>query len=133
MNRKVNPRRKRLKPKARLLQAKKWVHTYTGKNIIKAYAKWFGVDWICALSELKLVGVLISDEAEQKIVSGYSQRIQQRKSRKELRAAKLAATNRIDEEAIAFGFDIVIGYTSGGLPYGIKSEEDVFIRNPESL
>ena len=119
------PRRKRLNREGRLRKAKEWIHTYNGKGIIKAYAKWFGVDWLCALDELKLAGVSIPKEDEQKIVLAHNQRIQQRRREKELRKAKSEVTTLIENEGKEFGFDIVIGYSSDGFPYGIKFEEEV--------
>ena len=41
------PKRKRLKRKSRLLSAKSWIPRYTGKNIVKGYAKRFGADLLC--------------------------------------------------------------------------------------
>lgn len=119
------PRRKRLNREGRLRKAKEWIHTYNGKGIIKAYAKWFGVDWLCALDELKLAGVIISDEEEQKIVLAYNERIGQKRRERELRKAKSEVTKLIENEGKEFGFDIVIGYTSGGFPYGVKFEGEV--------
>jgi hypothetical protein len=51
------PRRKRLKRPARLQAARHWLATFTGKHVVKAYARWFGVDLGCALKELQLLGV----------------------------------------------------------------------------
>ena len=66
------PKRKRLKRHARLVQAKTWFSSYTGKNPIKGYAKWFGVDWLCALTELKLSGISFAPESEQKIIEYHT-------------------------------------------------------------
>jgi len=85
---------------------------------IKAYAKWFGVDWLCALHELKLSGVSISDEDEHKITVSHNQRVEQQRRQKELREAKLR-----EREENECGFDLVIGHTPGGFPYGINFEE----------
>jgi hypothetical protein len=118
------PKRKKLSREGRLRKAREWIRTYTGKRIIKGYARWFGVDWISALHELKLAGVKISHKEEQKIVSAYNGRIRQRRRGKELRKAKSKLITSIESEE-EFGFDIVIGYTSGGFSYGIKSEPEI--------
>jgi len=34
---------------SRLQSAKQWILTYAGKNIIKGYRKWFGVNLQCAI------------------------------------------------------------------------------------
>lgn len=48
----LRPRRKRMKRSNRLQAAKHWVPTYNGKNIIRGYQNWFGVDFQCAVHEL---------------------------------------------------------------------------------
>ena len=42
-----------------------------------------------------------------------------------MRKAKSEVTKLIENEGKEFGFDIVIGYTSGGFPYGVKFEGEV--------
>jgi hypothetical protein len=118
------PRRKKLNREGRLRKAKEWIATYTQDRIIKAYARWFGVDWICALDELKLAGVRISYEEEQKILSACDARILQKRREKQLRKAKSNVTSVMNNDENEFGFDIVIGYTSGGFPYGINLEPE---------
>ena len=61
------PKRKRLSRKTRLQIAGSWIKKYKGKKIISGYAKWFGVDKICAINELKLPEVLISKDLEMQI------------------------------------------------------------------
>jgi hypothetical protein len=50
------PRRKRMKRRGRLSSARAtgWVEEYKGRNIIAGYSKWFAVDLLCALVELRL-------------------------------------------------------------------------------
>ena len=113
------PRRKRLKKKQRLQSASSWIKGYSGKNLIKGYAKWFGVDKITAINELRILGVDISEEHELRI----------RKSIEELtERRKLAKQKRENEGTEVFSpwdseFDFVAGYTSNGFPYGITIEE----------
>ena len=56
------PRRKRMKRQNRLQAAKHWIPTYNGKNIIKGYRNWFGVDLLCAIQELKMLGVKLDGQ-----------------------------------------------------------------------
>ena len=51
------PRRKRMRRPARLEAARRWLETFDGKNVIRGYARWFGVDLGCALKELPMLGV----------------------------------------------------------------------------
>ncbi|WP_394842860.1 hypothetical protein LZC95_38030 [Pendulispora brunnea] len=44
---------------ARLEAARHWLPTFNGKNLVRGYAKWFGVDLGCALKELLLLGVAL--------------------------------------------------------------------------
>jgi hypothetical protein len=112
------PRRKRLSEAARLSLAKKWIMEYPGKNIVKGYARWFGVDWLCALAELKLAGVAFTTEGEKKVVAAYNQRLAIRRSQRQRRA--LADKEIFESDG---HFALIIGYTAGGAPYGVTHDE----------
>lgn len=56
------PRHKRLNKKGRLQAAKFWMSAYNGSNLVSGYSKHFGVDKLCAVSELRLLGVEINDQ-----------------------------------------------------------------------
>ena len=45
-------------------RSKGWVENYTGKNIIRGYRNWYGVDEMCAVIELRELGVSIPAERE---------------------------------------------------------------------
>jgi hypothetical protein len=47
-NRNLGPRRKRMRRPARLMAAVTWLAGYGG-NAVRGYARWFGVDLICAI------------------------------------------------------------------------------------
>jgi len=55
------PRRKRMKREARLQAARAWLEDFNGKDVIRSYARWFAVDWLCAIKELRLLGVPLSE------------------------------------------------------------------------
>lgn len=46
---------------ARLQAAKHWLPTYRGGNLVRGYRKWFGVSDVCAVVELRMLGVEIPD------------------------------------------------------------------------
>ena len=112
------PRKKRFNKQARLNSARLWIKDYTGKNIISGYAKWFGVDKFCAISELKTLGVEISEEREKQIKESVRANIEQKQRRK---AKKEMEANSFIESDENFAF--IVGYTSGGYPYGLTHEE----------
>lgn len=66
-NRNLGPRRKRMRRPARLQTAVKWRTGYGGKNIVRGYARWFGVDLVCAIVELRMLGVAVDAEYEKQI------------------------------------------------------------------
>ena len=114
----MTPKRKRLKRPARLIMASEWIKGYNGKNLISGYAKWFGVDKICAMNELKIIGVTISEAMEKQVLASVKARIEQKRIMKEKR-------NFVDDKDIDSdeNFAYIAGYTSGGAPYGLTHEE----------
>ena len=118
MSKKQTPRRKSLTKQGRLDSAKDWITKYDGQNLISGYAKWFGVDKICAINELKTLGVIIPENLENQIVESLKRRIEQRKLAKEKAEALDIAVNDSD-----YNFAFIAGYTSGGFPYGLTHEE----------
>jgi hypothetical protein len=112
------PRRKRFKRPARLKSARNWIKEYNGKNIVKGYARWFGVDLMCAIRELKIMGVIIPEALENQIIASYKQRIEQiHKAREKKKADELMCIDQDDH------FAFIAGYTSAGFPYGITYDE----------
>ena len=98
--------------------ASEWIKVYNGKNLISGYAKWFGVDKICAMNELKIIGVTISEAMKKQVLASVKARIEQKRIMKEKR-------NFVDDTDIDSDeyFAYIAGYTSGGAPYGLTHEE----------
>lgn len=86
------PRRKRMKRKARLESAKQWIKGYSGKHIVKSYAKWYGVDLFCAVIELKLNGIQVSEEYEKQI---RENQLNQKQIKKRIRIKNNSKTSQI--------------------------------------
>jgi hypothetical protein len=119
MARKSNiPKRKCLTKQIRLNSAADWIKKYNGKNIVSGYAKWFGVDKISAINELKAVGVLIPESLENQIIASHKSRIEQKRIIREKK--KSADTIFIESDD---NFAYIVGYTSGGFPYGLTHAE----------
>ncbi len=106
--------------------ASEWIKGYNGKNLISGYAKWFGVDKICAMNELKIIGVTISEAMEKQVLASVKARIEQKRIMKEKR-------NFVDDKDIDSdeNFAYIAGYTSGGAPYGLTHEEMKRIESEE--
>ena len=118
MSKKQTPRRKTLTKKGRLASAKDWITKYDGQNLISGYAKWFGVDKICAINELKVFGVIIPESLENHIIERHKRKIEQRRTAKDKIEVLDITVNDSDDN-----FAFIAGYTSGGFPYGLTHEE----------
>ncbi len=118
---------KRAMPQAeRLEKARKWLATYDGDNVLKAYRKKFATDRMQALAELQLLGLTFTEEqiaAEKRAVQAYAQqqRAKKLKRRAKRRAAKRQAEFQNPDQNDYFYF--IAGYTSGGAPYGVTWEQ----------
>jgi len=110
----------------RIRSAKNWIKTYSGKNIVRGYSKKYSVDKLCAVKELRMIGVEISNEYERQL----------RQSLESLRKHRLSFIKKREDElntSCEFesdeNFAMIVGYTSGGFPYGVTHEEMEQINN----
>ena len=85
---------------ARLQSGKLWLAKYSRKNTIRSYRNWYGISKVCAILELRIIGLQIDDK-----------RLEQEKEEQNLYADS-------DDN-----FSFIAGYTSGGAPYGITGED----------
>lgn len=106
----------RLNRKQRLHAAPEWIRSYAGKDIVRGYRRWFRVDRLCALVELKMCGVEISDERIEAARRDLEQLGAKRAEKKALHALEFGP----DQDD---NFAYIVGYTSGGAPYGLTWEE----------
>ena len=70
----VGPRAKRMKRAARLQSAVSWLKNFDGENVLRSYCKHYGVDWRCAATELKQLGVKLDPEYLKRRESSDQQR-----------------------------------------------------------
>lgn len=72
-NQNSTPRRKRMNRQGRLqhVRATNWIDKYNGKNLVKGYSKWFGVDRLCAVSELEMLGQKISEKYKERLTDPF--------------------------------------------------------------
>ena len=114
------PRRKRMKREARLQSAVHWIKKYSGKNLIRGYKNWYGIDEICAITELRLLGIQISEDRLELAKHNLENRINQKQIlRKKKREKELEFLYQDSDDT----FFYIAGYTSGGVPYGVTWEE----------
>jgi hypothetical protein len=101
---------------ARLQSARHWIPSYSGRDIVKGYRKWYGVDTVCAILELRQLGVGIPEsrllEAKRTEETAAQRRVEQR------RPAESEDLYDSDEN-----FAFIAGYTSNGAPYGVPWDE----------
>lgn len=110
----------------RLLSAKSWIKTYSGNNIVKGYSKKYSVDKLSAVRELRMFGVIISEEYEKQLINSIKALRRQRLSFKKKREDELNALCGFESDE---NFAMIIGYTSGGFPYGVTYAEMEQINN----
>jgi len=116
--------------KYRLHSAMDWIKTYSGKNIVKGYSKKYSVDKLCAVKELRMIEVEISEEYERQLINSMEALRQQRLSFKKKREEKLNVLCEFESDE---NFAMIIGYTSGGFPYGVTHAEMEEINNEQEL
>ncbi len=112
--------KKTLKRGYRLHSAKDWIKIYSGNNVVKGYSKKYSVDQLCAVKELRMIGFEITEEYENQLQKSLESLKQQRFSSKKEREDELNASSCYESDEY---FTMILGYTSGGFPYGVTHEE----------
>ena len=112
--------RKQLRRTQRLSRGKNWLNNYEGANLIEDYGKRYGVDLLCAVVELRMLGADISED--------YEYQLRQEEEYKRLSKKSKSRKNIQKEDGFLDGFSdenfaFMAGYTSGGVPFGLKWEE----------
>ena len=122
--------KKTLRREYRLRSAKDWINTYLGNNVVKEYSKKYSVDKLCAVKELKMIGFEISEEYETQLRQSLELLRQLRLSFKKKREDELNASCGYESDEY---FAMILGYTSGGFPYGVTHEEMEEIKNETEI
>jgi ribosomal protein S3 len=100
-------------------RATRWVEQYRGKNIVRGYRNWFGVDLACAVIELRMLGVKVSAARAEEIAATLRARAAARQRRQRI-AAEAPCDLEPDSDAT---FPYIAGRTPRGAPYGVTREE----------
>jgi hypothetical protein len=106
--------------KSRLQSAKIWIETYNGKNFVKGYSNKYKVDKLCALKELRLLGVELSETHDVQINKSLEDLMNKRQLAKLKKEEDLNSGFKLDSDD---EFAFIIGYTSGRSSYGIRHNE----------
>jgi len=91
---------------------------FSGKNVVHSYAKWFGVDMLCAVKELSLFGVTIDPAYVAQLKTTFA-----------CRSSRRPKQPVADPQSVGYGVDwdenfaYVAGRTEAGFPYGTTWEE----------
>ena len=125
----MGPRRKRMKRPGRLQAAREWLDGFGGKNVVRGYAKSFGVDLQCAIAELRLVGVELEPAYVERVMTML-------RSRGKPRAPRPADGDGLPEGYRSEWddhFAYIAGFTPGGAPFGTIWDElaDLEIVEPD--
>ncbi|ASN04676.1 hypothetical protein [Virgibacillus necropolis] len=119
-NKAKTPRHRRQNCHGRLQAAPHWIPTFNGKNLVKGYSAHFGVDKMCAVNELEILGYSFNDEYKRKLKDAL---IQKQKQTKKQKAAEMRKNNEFVDEESNETFAFIAGYTSGGAHFGLTWEE----------
>jgi len=108
----------------RISSGRCWIKKYSGSDPIKGYTKWYGVSKLCALIELRQIGVNISDEQIQQeklaeVRKGINNTTAKRRKAEKKAAKEMALFDDYSDDHFSF----IAGYTSGGAPYGVTWED----------
>lgn len=108
-----------MKRPARLQAARHWLEAFDGKNVVRGYAKWFGVDLGCALKELQQLGAQLDPQYVRSLTTTLHNR----------RKHRVATEQTNDPVPRGYGsewddqFAYIAGFTAGGAPFGVTWEE----------
>lgn len=106
---------------ARLQAARGWLEKYRGKNVISGYRKHFGIDWFCAFIELEMLGIEVDADYKSRALKSVQEQAAARERRKTSPEMTTGAASGIFGQDEHFAF--IVGYTSGGFPYGLMWEK----------
>lgn len=110
---------KQLKRPQRLQDAKAWLATYQGKKVFSAYRKRYGVDWLTTFRELEMLGIAIEPAYKEQVLRVAQREAERKKQKQQDRLIESIDPGFDQDDTFAF----IVGYTSGGAPYGITWEE----------
>lgn len=118
--RRTGSRRKQFKREQRLQSARNWLASYQGNKIVKDYRRRYGVAWDIAFVELEVLGVPIDPGYKEHVLNAAASEAAARRHKK---AERQAEQHQLLDFESDDHFAFIVGYTSGGAPYGVTWEE----------
>jgi hypothetical protein len=119
------PRRKRMSRETRLQSGRRWLRSFSGNRVVPSYARWFGVDLMCAAKELQVLGVYFSREYLAALRHNAAGRSMHRHDVP--KGAKGAEIDPMSNQ----NFGYIAGHTPAGLPFGATWEETEGLDNDD--
>ena len=113
----LSPRCKRMSRRARLQSGRHWLKSFAGKRVVSSYARWFGVDLMCAARELQTLGMHFAPEYLHSLRRTVAGRPKYR--REDAKDAKAIDVEPMSNQDFAY----IAGHTAAGLPFGVTWEE----------
>lgn len=108
----------------RLAAARGWAAGYTGKHIVRDYRKRFNVTFLRAYEDLQLLGIPVGARETALAVRRKEQHLRaEPKAPGRRRRDRSEDSEPLFEQALEYGIAFVVGYTEGGMPYGLTVEE----------
>jgi len=103
----------------RLQSARHWLPSYHGRDIVHGYARWYGVDRLCAPLELLRLGAPVAAERVE--------RLRAEARRRSARSRKAARDQTPPQGGYGIDWDEtfahIVGHTEAGLAFGVTWEE----------
>ena len=96
---------------SRLQSGKHWLHKYDGKNTVRSYSNWYGVSEVCAILELRMLGLERDEERLEKAKKTENNKAMNRVAVKKKKQKRKLKELYEDSDDI---FYFIAGYTSGG-------------------
>lgn len=119
MNKHLGTRFKRMKQPGRLQSAKSWLSKYKGKNILQGYRKQYGVDFLCAIRKLEILGIVLNPEYAKAVKQSIEGGLLAKKRKKIEKQKELEGVYGVDYDEY---FSFIAGHTEGGAAYGVPWE-----------
>ncbi|WP_331701234.1 hypothetical protein [Paenibacillus sp. IITD108] len=120
------PRQKRMNRQGRVQSARTWINSYTGKNIVRGYSKRYGVDLLCAVKELEILGVKTEKKYIEQLKNQQKAHIKMKEKRKRKEDLDYDLPFEQDNR-----YYFIAGYTPNGFACGITWEEYEKIKEEE--